>query len=369
MTRRVWVACLSLLALLPVYRVAAADLPPVLDAVRDEVQQALGRRFEAFDAADVAAAKAIRRQLELALDGGELERSKHLRDALQAFTDSGTFETTGLAALEEAKRARLRARQAAVADVVAVYERGVRTYTRNRDAAAAAKLRAEQAAFVARFELPSSLPRGAVLHLSFEADTLIQQAGETFVRDLSGNDIRCRLRGATVTAEGRVGSAVSFDAGADIDCGNSPKLNFTCELTIAAFVRIAKPVSGPVVSKDYWDGGPPRGYVLRLWDGRPDITIGTKGGWRPVTADTPLTPNQWQHVAATFDGNTLRLYVEGKERGSREVTTVLHASPSPLTLGRGTYDRGRQFAGGLDELMLFDRALSADEVAALAGRH
>jgi hypothetical protein len=71
--------------------------------------------------------------------------------------------------------------------------------------------------------------------------------------------------------------------------------------------------------------------------------------------------NAWSHVAMTYDGSLLRLYINGMDAGSRPATgSVVPASP-PLS---GVLGGTPGFAGSIDEVRLFRRALSAAEIAA-----
>jgi hypothetical protein len=86
-----------------------------------------------------------------------------------------------------------------------------------------------------------------------------------------------------------------------------------------------------------------------------------------VTYDRELAPG-WRHLAAVRQGDRLKLYVDGKleatstamERDTFDVSTDV-----PLRIGSGTHDH---FNGRLSDLRLYGRALSAEEVAALARR-
>ena len=80
---------------------------------------------------------------------------------------------------------------------------------------------------------------------------------------------------------------------------------------------------------------------------------------------------QWVHLAGTYDGARIILYVNGVERARVNKTGALVASTRPVLLGANANGSnplaGSEFlAGGLDEVRLFSRALSPNEVAALA---
>jgi hypothetical protein len=69
----------------------------------------------------------------------------------------------------------------------------------------------------------------------------------------------------------------------------------------------------------------------------------------------------WHHVAVTYDGNILRLYVDGKLARETRYHKKPAANPFPLSVGDG-------FVGKIARLKLFDRALEPSEVSSLADR-
>jgi hypothetical protein len=73
--------------------------------------------------------------------------------------------------------------------------------------------------------------------------------------------------------------------------------------------------------------------------------------------------NAWTHLAATYDGATLRLYVNGAQQATRAVTGPLQTSAGPLRIGgNGVWDEW--FAGLIDDVRVYNRALSPTEVLA-----
>ena len=101
----------------------------------------------------------------------------------------------------------------------------------------------------------------------------------------------------------------------------------------------------------------------------PTFAVGidpTAGGLRMVSAPTNLTPNTWTHVAGTYDGQTVSLYVNGALAASRTYTTVEPAiqSTGDAYIG-GSYNGSTWFSGGIDEAIIIPRALPASEIAIL----
>ncbi|MBI2299738.1 MAG: glycoside hydrolase family 99-like domain-containing protein, partial [Armatimonadetes bacterium] len=86
-----------------------------------------------------------------------------------------------------------------------------------------------------------------------------------------------------------------------------------------------------------------------------------------LKAPDPLSLGAWHHVAATYDNEVMRLYVDGREVAHLERGGPV--TPSGAALCIGSYATGHTrafFQGVLDEVRIWDRALTAEEIAALA---
>ena len=83
---------------------------------------------------------------------------------------------------------------------------------------------------------------------------------------------------------------------------------------------------------------------------------------RPFRGRWPaLTANTWAHLAATYDGATMRLYVNGVQVASRAQAGAIATSTNPLQIG-GDSIYGQYFAGMIDEVRVYNRALSVTEI-------
>ena len=71
--------------------------------------------------------------------------------------------------------------------------------------------------------------------------------------------------------------------------------------------------------------------------------------------------NTWTHLAATYDGTTVRLYVNGAQVASRAVTGNLISSTGALRIGGNTI-WGEYFSGLIDEVRIYNRALTPAEI-------
>lgn len=82
-----------------------------------------------------------------------------------------------------------------------------------------------------------------------------------------------------------------------------------------------------------------------------------------LTAPEPAPLGVWTHVAATYDNETMRLYIDGEQVGSLVRGGPIHPSDAALHIGSYSASHPRAyFEGVLDEVRVWDRALSAQEV-------
>ena len=150
-----------------------------------------------------------------------------------------------------------------------------------------------------------------------------------------------------------------------IDFGSPAAVNLTGSLTMLMWVKYeASEVWYPaLLGKGYEATG---AYSLHL---RPGLTPwfeidspdGTRNHYNPT--DLCLTPGEWNHVAATYDGATMRVYLNGRETGTgKAVATAIRTNDEPLRFGwLGSYGH---FNGCVRDLSLYNRALPREEVFA-----
>jgi YVTN family beta-propeller protein len=200
---------------------------------------------------------------------------------------------------------------------------------------------------------PAWAQSGLVAGYSFN-----EGSGNT-VQDASNRDNDGTIAGATWTASGRYGGALTFDGtSAVVNIPNSPSLTLTTAMTLEAWVR-------PTQVDGEW-----RDVVYKGNDNYFLEATSNRGG-RPATGGTftrsnvygpaALPVNAWTHLAATFDGSTLKLYVNGAVVSSGSRGGTLATSGSPLQIG-GDSVFGQYFAGTIDEVRVYNIALTDAQV-------
>ena len=102
------------------------------------------------------------------------------------------------------------------------------------------------------------------------------------------------------------------------------------------------------------------GSIFRTVTNRPSAHVFTSAE-NDTRGTAQLAASTWTHLAATYDGSTLRLYVNGTLASSKAVGGSMAPSTGPLQIGGNTI-WPEWFAGQIDEVRVYNRVLSATEV-------
>jgi len=207
-----------------------------------------------------------------------------------------------------------------------------------------------------------------VLELHFD-----EGAGDT-VSDTSGEGNNGRIVGAQWT-DGKVGSALEFDgAGTHVEIQDSPSLQITDEMTVAAWVFFhALGASGNhdaiAAKSNTWSfitfrrSNPP--YQFAWWDNVDKNLMPGEPKW--IVSDWVPEINTWYHLAVTMKpGDTLFFYRDGEIiKESPYPLAPPAGAGSPIWVGKGNGNT-ENFGGVIDEVMVFNHALSEGEVRNLS---
>ncbi len=182
--------------------------------------------------------------------------------------------------------------------------------------------------------------------------------------DSSGNANDGTLIGDPHWVQGKLQGALQFDGIDDyVDCGNDSSLGITAEITLGVWVKTNDAANGqhnPYVTKG------DHSYGIKHHTSNNIEYFIYDGGWQVARYPVDSTFNGvWHHLAGTYDGSELRLYIDGTL-----VTTVAHSgtiasSPFNVNIGRNTEASTRFYEGALDDVRIYNRALSAGDVQEL----
>src|SRR3954451_1963933 len=171
--------------------------------------------------------------------------------------------------------------------------------------------------------------------------------------------------GAPGALDGDDDRAATVAGGGSVNFGSTFPTTATA-VTVEAWARLTSTGTRYVLS----DGSSSRGFHLYTsGSGAPNFRVSTSTTTQTLTAAT-MSRNAWHHLAGTFGGGVATLYVDGAVAVTRAVSGTLRISADPLAGGRLSTSSSSYWAGSLDELAVYDRALTAAEVAAhvAAGR-
>jgi hypothetical protein len=211
--------------------------------------------------------------------------------------------------------------------------------------------------------------RHCMLLMPFEPVDHFHDGKNWMVSDRSGQFNHGVVNGPR-PAPGQAGTALDFDGTDDfVECPDQPSLNPTEAITVCAWVRqhsvINRGGADDIVSKEEWGGGTGRGYSLRLYEVRPNFNFGNGPDWLWVQAPQSVELDMWYHLAAIYDGQNQVLLVNGTEAHVQPTNKTISVSPQPLRIGRGSFAQDRRFHGLIDEVAVFDMALTAADLQAI----
>jgi hypothetical protein len=209
---------------------------------------------------------------------------------------------------------------------------------------------------------------GAVLIMTFEAETFAPREGRMFVADLSGCGNHGIVEGAKLIPAGRAGAALQFEGNASIVLPTlaTQLTQRLRQLSISSWVMPAD-LKGDSMVLDV-------GFVANA-----SITLFRSDDkfrfslCETVCAFEGVQPRNWYHVVAVWDGIEQRIYVDGvladkitNDRLVLDATSIAVGHGARLgTQAKSASRAGRYFQGLIDEVAIFNRALSEDEIQIL----
>jgi hypothetical protein len=144
---------------------------------------------------------------------------------------------------------------------------------------------------------------------------------------------------------------------------NAPLLSPVSAMTLECWVKTDEAGQGNnwIVNRVF-GGATSKGYRLGILEGHPCFEIPLSDWSHHLKADTALPTGRWVHLAGTYDGQTERIYMDGALQGSMERGGPINSTEFHLCLGNFEVGHASYFRGILDEVKLYDRALTAEEI-------
>ena len=204
-------------------------------------------------------------------------------------------------------------------------------------------------------------PSGLVAAYGFDEGT-----GSTAV-DGSGKGNTGTITGASRTFTGKFAQALSFD-GVDnfVTVPDSNSLDLTSSMTISAWIKPDELPSGwrHVLVKEDGGTGAVWGLAAQSPSTGPVLSVRRSAGWMLTTSATTLVEDEWAHLTVTWDGSTGRIYIDGTLVESGPIDGAAVVSSGQLRIGGFPSSAESRFKGLIDEVRIYNRALSQHEITA-----
>ncbi|MBL9138699.1 MAG: LamG domain-containing protein [Verrucomicrobiales bacterium] len=182
--------------------------------------------------------------------------------------------------------------------------------------------------------------------------------------DASGASNQGTLVGGAVWTTGRSGSSsLSFNGSSGyVNAGSSATLVMGDAMTMSAWIQPTASSGGVIVNKE-------GEYQMALLNGTLQLAFANQNpGWAWINTGYAPPLSQWTHVAITYQSGTIRSYANGVQihtyPGSGSIGDAIPTQNS-FRIGAREFGPSQFFNGGIDDVQVWNRALSAGEVAAL----
>ena len=190
-------------------------------------------------------------------------------------------------------------------------------------------------------------------------------AGST-ANDASGGNHAGTVTGAT-WVDGKFGKALRFAGafGSWVTIPDANALDLTNGMTVEAWIKpVAALATWPSIINKERSGELTYALYANSDSGHPNIDYTSGGSEVNLEGDSGIPVNQWTHLAGTFDGTALKLYVNGQLVSSKATTAPIDVTDGVLRIGGDGIWSGEYFTGVVDEVRVYNRALAQSEVRA-----
>ena len=202
-----------------------------------------------------------------------------------------------------------------------------------------------------------SLESGLVAHYPFNGDA----------DDESGNGLNGTVSEATLATDrsGNTNRAYNFDGDNDmIAVSDHSLLDITSQISLSAWIYPTETKTQVIIRKSP-NITPPPPYGLALSATGDTIFNLSPTGVFTQLRKTGYELNKWSFIVGTYDGTTMKLYVNGNLEETLSTSGSLNQNDDPLLIGTRLRLPADTFKGKLDNIRIYNRVLSADEIRAL----
>jgi M6 family metalloprotease-like protein len=198
---------------------------------------------------------------------------------------------------------------------------------------------------------------------SASADLVARYALDGSANDSAGSNHGTEFGNPTYEA-GVFNQAISLDGSGDyVNCGNASVFDITNKITVSAWVNINTVTADWMTAIAKGDSA----WRLSTFVNQRRFHFAVTGGpgWDGADGSTEVPAGEWHHVCSTYDGGTIRLYLDGVLDGSKSYTGGITTNTYNVLIGENEESWGRYWDGLLDDVRIYNEALSAGDVEKL----
>lgn len=188
--------------------------------------------------------------------------------------------------------------------------------------------------------------------------------------DSTANKLDAALLGDPVWGQGVVGGALNFDGDGDyLDCSNDPRFEIVNQITVSVWIKVSafdRPYQ-TIISKGDTSWRLQRTREEKTLEfGCSGALVPTNPQWGGIYGKIEVNDGQWHHVAGTYDGANICLYVDGKLDVSSAAPGRINVNDHNVWIGANAEEPDRFWNGLIDDVQVFNYAMNSDEIAAMA---
>jgi hypothetical protein len=213
---------------------------------------------------------------------------------------------------------------------------------------------------------PNPFTDGLLVYYPFNTNSL----------DESGNDNHGKIHGASLAEDrfGKKNGAYAFNGSGDYIEIEDSQLLITPLLTLSVWIYPSSNARMMIFGRTIYGNAYHEQYYLHI-NNQNFIMFGIKRnsrcqpgkGWYEMKSNKKISLNKWSLITASWDGNSLKVYINGKPNDSKSNVPkgTIDNCPSNLQIGRWWSRDPQFFSGSMDDIRIYNRALSDSEIQQL----
>lgn len=210
--------------------------------------------------------------------------------------------------------------------------------------------------------LTRTLPKAPISHWKMNDNA----ANTTVVDSVGSNNGTAQQNTSALHTTGKINGALTFNGTSDyVNCGNDSSLDITNAISISVWVKHSMLKIGFILSKhtEAESGyeihtNASGGFRFLIHHGNPTFTA--------LDTNTVINNNVWHHLVCTFDGTTMKAFIDSVEDpNTANYSGTIPITSNSLQLGRRSPEGSYVFTGTIDDVRIYNYALNQSEIASL----